>query len=332
MDYALSGRFEAPASVSKQSIMQQIGNLAVSRFSAAQAGAGALSFWYESRELVEEIYSNAVSFNITATSATGYGGQPDGSTGLFTGLQNFGLKPPGSTGQSQAIGPYGGDGTDYTSGVIAAAVAPFDTCKQTSGGGGPGGGGGNGVNQPPNLPPGTVGYLPNTAPPPGGTMGILNNNVSEDHLSAPYLAWHEVISYEIDNRIIALIPKQDGGVTVLQKTGTSQLTTIQCGYATRMGVPPVPAQPLKGPYDMIQSAYIAPAGREPIGNNPYDVFTLEWRYVIRSAINLESLGVANLNLCYGTDPRRSDDPTVTGPNVDFTGIELIEGAQGAQGS
>jgi hypothetical protein len=67
IDYVLSGRFEAPATVSKATIVDRIALLAANRFPIASGGG----LIFESRDLTEEVYANSVSFHLTAWGLAG---------------------------------------------------------------------------------------------------------------------------------------------------------------------------------------------------------------------------------------------------------------------
>jgi hypothetical protein len=272
--YSLSGRLGAPQDITKAAIIQQIANIALAKFPTSTQQAPLI---YTVREITEDIYNNWVSFNIVAQQAAGGG---TGYTPNFdVGLNTFTVNPPtNQNGNAWAIYPYGADAND-NSGVIANPPVQFDTCTNFQG-------------DDPTLPvsnTGSTGTLPSEGQ--GGSIqgegaGTYTNLLSQQHTQSPYISYNERLSWEIDNRIVAFVPKTQGAATILQQTGTPQVTIIQAGYSVQYGQQPsdvqVPPQPfavrMGAPLQIARFETEAPV---PVGDGAWNRYTQRWMYVAR---------------------------------------------------
>src|SRR5262249_22216798 len=151
--------------------------------------------------------------------------------------ESIGKPPPGSTGIAAASGPYGGDGLKSSSGVVAPSPFAYDAFGKVNAGASTRAGlntvgRGAGANRSGGV---------QSRVPPNNSAGI-----TAAHVSAPYIAWHEEISYEINNHIVAFSPKSLKANTILQQPSAPTVHVIQAGYCIRDGaltdrpLPPAP--------------------------------------------------------------------------------------------
>lgn len=265
--YAVSGRFTAPATVSKRTILLKIADLVISRI------PNDFVIW-QSRTITESIYDNTISFDISWTAAAM---ASQGTSVVDYSL--LGLQPPESDGAAQPIGAYGGDGEE-TSGVMADRIQPYDACS-----------GGNafdnsGADRSQNADDAGGAWV---YPTPGGRDGAVVTGGGQDpegttpkHQQAPYVAYHERYCWMIDNHIVSYPAKVKGKPPIVQQTANPTCILIQAGYATEWGklvdFPFAPA-PLYGP----DEAKVSVASREyrnpiPLGVGDQFEMTVSWSY------------------------------------------------------
>ena len=295
VNYALSGWFSAASSVDKSQILTAISNLALKKFPVNQKG-----FIFETRELTENIYSqNRIDFNITATSAGGVTaqGQPDFTVGINT----LTVSPPDSTGLAWPIYPDGGDASQ-SSGLLAPAPIAWDSCKPSQ------------LSQTSLSARGILATSPSGTPtPPEGPTNAQNDGTSMAHQTAPYVAYSETISYEINNQVRIFRPKVMNAQAIAQQTGNPIIYVIQAGYASRLASSAKDGPLASAPYginatgtsnSVVLDAYVSPVVAEPIGDGSNNRYTIHWRYVIALETPLDKGSLDPLTPSWPLDPRR----------------------------
>lgn len=268
--YAVSGRFTAPATVSKRTILLKIADLVISRIPEE------FVIW-QSRTITESVYENTISFDISWTAAVM---ETQGTS--VADYSKVGLRPPESDGAAQPIGAYGGDGEE-TSGVMADRIQPYEACS-----------GGNaydnsGADR--SQSAGDAGGSWSVVPDPGsrdlaadntGGSQELSAEVTPNHASAPYIAYHERLCWLIDNHIVSYPSKVKGKPPIVQQTANPTCILLQAGYATRWGTLnlfPFATPPLYGP----DEAKVSTASREyrnpiPLGVPNQFEMSVSWAY------------------------------------------------------
>lgn len=315
----LSGYFDAPYSISKQTILQQVFALVDQRFSLSDANQ---SLFMESNEITEAVYGNRIDFNFVATTAAAGIGEGtvtiDNIESLFKSVNSkMGSPPPGNSGIFHPLTPYGGDAGGQ-SGVIASL--PFfthDACNRGT------------EDVRPSIPTNTV----DTPPQGGGGSGVPGNdppingdqpNVSDAHKKAPFLAFHEEISYEIDNGWVIFTPKSTVHPPIAQQARQPVVHIIQAGYAIRLakspsdlgGTVPKPIMGTSGALfpasGKLLKASISPYTPEPIGSGSARRYTVHWRYLMQSTQN--AMQGTMPEITYPADPRQATEkrPAVSG--------------------
>lgn len=294
--YRLSGSFTAPATVSKDAIINQILQLATNRFPPAAQITRFLT-----KELSEDVYGNTVNFSFTATGPIGATGKPGDPP---TGNSTFGGKPPNS-GASQPIGAYGGDG-NTSSGVSGGTPSIYDSCN-----GNPG--------QPTYSPipsgsptPGTTG-APST--PPGTYTNPGTQYVDQAHLDAAYTVYKETISYEVNNGWKLFYPKTVGVAPLKQRISNPRLFIIQAGYAKRWGNdatqgPVVPKPIYSDNQAVLHTKSIAPSNPTPDTSSNRNEYGIEWIYKMEWTGS--SQDASSIQPTYPRDGRRDNAGNVEG--------------------
>ncbi len=298
MYMTLSGDFEAPAHVGKDAILTHIGNLVLAKFPASP-----VEVIWETRQVAESVYDNRVTFTFTGYCA----GLASQNTNW---LLSFGGQPPDSNGIAQFIGPYGGDGTVVNSGVKANSPIKYDPCRKSStspqDNGSVGSGGGAEV---PGFPLRNSDF---TSGDPG--------DVTNEHLEAPFLAYHDKISWEYDNHYVFFSPKKIGAETVVQQTAMPELTIIQAGYLVRDGgieSRPTPPRPLfgrEGKTFRLRHSFVEPSNPEPLAVAGQHRWTVAWRYVFTYQPALIGTDGPQ-DMIFPADPRTND--------IDPNGVDMI---------
>lgn len=306
--YTLSGRFEAPASVDKQVILQRISELVISRFPAVTPGVTVIP---SSRDLTEDVYGNAIDFNIVRTSALGNRNNPNPDVDLLSGIP-FGQKPPGSDGIAQEIAPYG------SANLISGAPPIYDACGSSLS---PGSGGGGGAA---NGTPGNT-QTPGNAASPGNyggdgsqyptdtTVPATNSGISAQHAANMWVAYHEECSYEIDQGIVVFDAKVSGSAPLLQRARNPRLTVIQAGYQSQMALGVADLSPVPDPILGIDGALIhssvTAASSETSGGSAWNLYTSRWCYTMvftQSPPAPDGGSESQYPIIYPNDPRLSD--------------------------
>lgn len=282
--FMLAGKFTATTGNTKAELLHQISLLAANRFPKP---GGAISYASTEKMVEEDIYENSVTFQISAEGACGdttsFGAEPANWTQPV--YATFGVQPIGSDGRAQAIGVYGGDG-NVTSGVIANTPTPFDACNPPftiSSGGSPGSPKAIGVTSPGTITSGTTPGTTGVDPEPPGTIVPINLGISTAHAQAPYISYYEEISYEIDNHISIFYPKKRGAKPIKQQTQNPSMKIVQCGYARRYGQSSKQAPDFPDPIfpeAIILRPSLTPAVPESVGNGGWNVYKINWRYVM----------------------------------------------------
>lgn len=316
VNFSLTGRFSAPSDQPKSTILTAIFNLINAKFPASLSSQA--TFVWTAREFTDDIYNNAIAFNITGFYAAGV--TATGTPNFNLGLDTFVVSPPGSNGQSTAILPYGSD--QSSSGVISPPPGVYDNCTSPA----------NqyaGTGQPYNALPllGSSNYGGSGSPPSStgpGTTG-QGSGISSSHQTNPWVAYHERFSWEIDNNIIAFCPKVKGQAPILQQTAMPSVTFIQAGYAQQMGSSPTLINPPTAPFyqgtsnAVMQNCYVSPAVPDGIGDGSVNRYTIHWRYVMRLAVTVNS--VTDIpQLAYPSDPRRPSGPA---NSIDLSGQDAL---------
>jgi len=311
VDISLSGKFSAAASIPKATILTAIFNLWAAKFPPP---GGTPTVIYTAREITDDIYNNAISFNMTAQVGMANLPQSGASPAPYysLGLSSIITSPPGSNGSAELILPYGSSGTaGGSSGAIARPPSIYDNCTSTTPGypgvnGSPGltsqgGSGGTG------NPLSTYGNYPSTA------------GISTQHQNSPWIAYHEKMSWEIDNNIVYFTPKVEGEKPIIQQTGVPKVTCIQAGYSSQMCAQASDAAPPNAPFYLcsgsnpqayMQNCFIEPSNPVIIGDGTVNRYTVHWRYVMVLNNNIEILSDIP-NLQYPNDPIRPPGATNT---------------------
>jgi hypothetical protein len=320
VDYNLSGWFESSAAHGKNEIIAAIVALMLAKFSTV--GSNVI---FTERVMREDIYGrNRIDFSISAIQPAGALAQGNDTSGTASnidfnaGLQTFGIQPPGSNGVALFINPYG-QTEGLGSGAWAFAPSLYDadpSSNVTSSGGY----NFNMSQQPPTVgPPGTFGGEPPTT---GDQSQPVIDGISDLHGTAPFIAFHEVISYEYDNHLVQLVPKLATAMPVIQQAGVPSLITIQAGYSKQVaksitdikafGNPPAFPVSLYN----VQSSYVSTPNVEPIGDGVYNIYSCEWRYVFLK----NAQPTADDTQFVPFDPRRPNaatNPTVNSQQLPF---------------
>lgn len=300
-DYRLSGDFKAPPTVSKGTILARIFDLIAVKFPV-----GDQSFFFGQCEFTESVYENQISFNVNAQAATGQA--PNGLPNFQAGLNPLTISPPGSSGQSQKIGAYGGD-DQVDSGVIGQMPRAYDACTPA----------GN-----PNATtksPGSLNYDQGGSAPPAGTKGNYADNagISQEHYNNPYVALHESYSYELDNKLAFFDPKVAGKDPIFQQTAMPSFTVIQAGYlqqlaktASDVSRPPAPTLGTNG--KVLKSSVVLGVPT-PVGNGSVNKYTVKWEYIVRYTKKLTTANLSDAELTYPRDLRRPDNNGGKGESI-----------------
>jgi hypothetical protein len=286
-DYALTGEFTAPPGTPKSEILKQIGNLALARFPTKDL------IWDE-RSMREDVYgTNTVSFNFLAHGAAVI----DNSGKGVNWLASFGKTPPGSNGTAHLPDAYGASGLKADSPVAYDINSGEDPRRTTSQQGTRSNLGDGGTERPRQG---------------GGTLTF--QTLSQEHQSAPYVAYSEIISYEVDNRIVCLPAKKYNVNPIVMQTGNPVVRVIQVGYATRHGKLSDMPRPPAFMYDKhrtrwkLESSSPEALAPEPLAVAGQYALTCRWRYVGVLAISISSDGFNRLEAPYPLDPRTSGQP------------------------
>lgn len=296
--YSLSGFMETSAAHTKNEILAVIFNLAAIKFGSVGSNVTLIP---GERMIREAIYKeNRVDFAITATSPGG--AAPNGVIDYTVGLATFGIAPPNSQGQPILINPYG-QTDELSSGLVAPQPPLYDaiTAQQAS-------------YQFPaqNQPANTVAYGNNPIQAPTGAgFTPITNGLSGDALSTPIVYFHEEISYEIDNMMVYLPPKLAGKDPIIQQTALPSLTVIQAGMIKEIAKttknlfgannPLSSDQRTSSAYTVMQY-YPAVTNSEPVGDGSFNMYTTEWRYVMKYN---KALSAQSLQGILPFDPRRN---------------------------
>lgn len=286
----LSGYFEAPPDTPKATIIAKIGNLAAAYFPLSTPG-----LVFESRELRSEIYGrNRVDFSIAATAAAG---SAVSSTPNFTiGLNELMQSPPESNGNALPVGGYGLSTT-----AIRAPVPTLDYDACT---------GSNPTT--PTTPTGSseTPVSSGGSPYPTQSPGTASNSdVSVEHQAAPWVAYHERISYEFDNGIVYFTPKETGVPPMRQQARIPTVKVIQAGYAVKFGKalddrPKAPTPMYTDtPGFTVLNASVDGSNPEPVGDGSWNRFTIHWRYIMQ-VDRAFTEGPVEMEPKFPADPRR----------------------------
>ncbi|MDB5295738.1 MAG: hypothetical protein JWO31_1721, partial [Phycisphaerales bacterium] len=290
-DCVLNGRFSAPANVTKQVILQRIGALLVSKLPS-----DSVTVIWDSLSIQDSVYGNSLQFSFAWRRAA-FAGDPEKPESIW---DKVGGTPPGYADGPQAIGPYGGDGVNSNSGVKAPPPKLYDACA---------GGSLQPTTKSQEVKTDTqAGTSVDRPPSQGGESSRgRTTGLSDSHLEAPYTAYQEVLSWEIDNHQVLFPSKSAGAAPVVQQTAAPTCVVVQAGYAVRegpLGKPPKPGAPLYpagSPTATIKNAFVSPPSFVPLAAKDQYQMNVQWRYVFLMKVklpNMEALAVQ-----YPGDPR-----------------------------
>ena len=257
----LSGWFACPIDTWKPNILTHIRNLMEQKF---PDGPGGVQF-FDTFDLTDDIYDNKISFTVS--------GQMGGALNrdVMGVVAGFGERPPDTTGSATIANPYGGHGTE-NSGVMAADAIIYDAS-------------GTQTFPSANIKPGGSPAAVEAGSKTDGSWNpvSLPDGISDEQKNSPYIAYHDVVSYEIDNGRVVLCPKSPGNPIILQ-VHAPKLTIIQAGYAVRVAKsnkywPQAPNPVYSGADAAFLQSYISPASEEII-NEAWSKWTIHWRYVM----------------------------------------------------
>jgi hypothetical protein len=318
VSYTLNGTFGAPASVSKATILQVIQDLIVGKIPGITTSPGSKGYaWVEAMDFTDHLYANRIDFSVRARLPQ------DGSVNLLetasAAIAGFAVAPPNSNGVNAIPGVYGGYGT-ITSGIIAPAHVTYDACSV-------------GEEGEQGTLSGTASTEQNTrSVTPASVATSTYEGISDCHQIAPYLHFHEQISYEFDNGLVTFQPKRHGVDPITQQARTPRLRIIQSGYMTRAaarslpGQRPTPSSPVmnSSAVDLLQS-YVSPASEEVV-DSIWSKWTVHWRYIFayKKAIS-DSNHLPVGGLYWPPNPVRVCPGTATASDYTFsTPTNLVE--------
>jgi hypothetical protein len=314
--FTLNGTLEAPRSIQKSALLTLALTMVINRFVPASGG----QLIYDQREFSEDMYANSISFSISAYCVGGSTVNTTGPTNVYSllpGVNTFGAYPPSnSSGNQWPTTPYGGD-ANLQSGIVAYTPPQFDNCISLAGN----------ANAAANASGVYIGtQVGMGGPSPSQTpVSSQNQGPSGAHLSAPWIGFHEEISYELDNGLVSFYPKMSGANPVFQQVRNPAVYVIQSGYARRYvangadsdllptAQPPIWNGSTTPQAGIVKSAFIQPATPDPVGDGSSDLYTCHWRYVIE--LNSAVLSVSNMGINYPTDVRRTNAPVTALPNL-----------------
>jgi hypothetical protein len=289
---SLSGHFQGPRSVTKADIMARILELFTNKYGANALVIGPGNPWtFRTMEFRESIYANRIDFSFSAERGAAM------TAKLLSQL--LGQLPPNRN-APHPIGPYGDAGNE-----MAPLVGTYDACIQTE------------QTETGQRVQNNGMTAPDPETPSEGMQDIdsllssSDNLASADQKQAPYIAYHERISYEFDNGIVVLQPKAIEGVgPFVQQTHLPALRVIQAGYCTRLAKDPnnspKPPQPIMSlPGAVLLQASIEPMTPVSQSDGITRSYTVFWRYIIQSLATQPSL-VDKDEIIWPTDPRLRD--------------------------
>ena len=306
---SLSGEFVGIASATKQDILTAIVALWNDRMKGVSG-----TITYGDTEIVEDVYGrNSLKFRLSAripatSQFNGNGGTIPDPTAVVQ--INLGRTPPNGTGSAQPIGPYGGDGSNFSSGIEAGDPQPVNACS--------------GSPSPPTNPPtpGTVivPSSPNPKTPQDPVPPTPEPYFSTQQLTAMYEVFHELLSWEVDNQWKVFYPKAIQSKPVTQQVGNPKLFLIQSGYATRIvdtqANVPVPNPPYLTGNSVMRTASVIAENAEAMGNGSTYRAKVSWRYVMEFVGDSTTMNSTFSQMKYPVNPILSQTPfQVNPPNV-----------------
>jgi hypothetical protein len=298
-NYTLDGRFTAPASVSKTTILQRIFDLAAAKFPINVAG-----FFFEDMSFTDDVYGNSIDFNIKArgSASSGRNGQEPNLFGALDAL----TKSPGTDGKAQKLLPYGGDG-NVNSGVIAKRPSMYDACSSP--------GTDNGETGSGTIPTGGGSSQ-------GGGSRLVSNDalyatggMSQDHDSYPIEYYSEHFSYELDNHIVVIPSKMAGKPPFFMQTSNPTLIVTQVGCCTQFAPSRDKLIDFPKPYRTdSETAFRVAQGTTdlgsptPVGSGNWFKWKMTWRYILHytGAIKQATLDQGDIDIKFPNDARVQD--------------------------
>lgn len=304
--YTLTGRFRGSRNTPKTQLMGRIAELSDARFPINEP-----DLIFEDVSVDDAIYDNELSFNIVASGVVGINraGNPD----LNSVFRRMSLSPPSSDGNAFLAGPYG---DVPSSGSRAKEVPIRDFCAGTT-----------------PLPDTNIvevggAVLREEAPiqPLDFIDTVERGGVSFEHVSTPYVAFHERIAYEYDNNIVVFEPEMEGEHPIFQQTSEPGLIITQSGYqavysTSGANVPQVP-QPRIADATLLHMS-VTPQNPEPVTAGGVALYTTHWVYVMRHNSAVLNTTELSERMKYPLDRRTSEpeDLVLFKPDeLGFTGL------------
>ena len=290
----LAGYFQAPRSTAKADILTAVVNLGTAKFGPVFTNPDGQNVYFEHAEVKETLFGkDANRIDFTFVMFIGAQMSPAGLVNCPLFQQGM----PATLGQSW-VGPYGATGAYWE----VNPTDPFDGCIK------------DGNGNPPSMSTGqttgsTTANIQQDVSPPTNATGAVVNKASTTQQNAPYISYHEKISFELDSGITALYPKIAGATPLLCQTRIPVLRAIQGGYARRVCsysqystyAKVVPAA-LVGSQGTTLHRFVEASNPEPMPDGVNCRFTVTWRYIQiftdQTAVNFDT---ANLPMPF--DPR-----------------------------
>lgn len=295
--YVLNGRFRGGPSTPKPALFAAILALVQSRFPLADP-----SLIFEEASVDDAVYDNELTFSVVASGVIGtLTNQGQIFNALFNGMLT---PPPGSTGISFLAGPYGDlPGQPH----IAPLFQRSDPCTVV----------------PYKVESSPTSIEGQTAPgveiaPSGGNDSVPQDNVSEAHLTTPFVEYHEAIGYHFDYKVSRMDRKDDGGdeaePTFTRSSRPSVIATqagyLKCYAQNAFSVPP-PAPPI-WPSGIKREAWVRPDVGQPVADGVWKLYTVHWRYVLEWKYYVGANAPGDGFVEWPTEPRLGPGGTAQG--------------------
>lgn len=237
----------------------------------------------KSNSMTTSIFGNTIDFTFVKTGA----GDLDivNTDTFFKNLKAVTDTPPGNNANDvqTPIPPYGlGEMSVGQDGRIAHKLTPNNCDNPTTTGG-----------TTPTSPPVTPPVSPGSN---SSTPATLNNGITSEHKTNPYMDYSEKISWDTDNNIKVYYPITAGVNPIVQQTRQPKTFITQTGYATRLGKQPVVPPPVLGDQKPLQTSvdFINPSRVQG-----QKLFSVTWRYIMQVQAAAFTINGSTLP----TDPR-----------------------------
>jgi hypothetical protein len=288
--FTLQGRFKAPPSTPKSAMFVYLANLISVKFPLNDP-----AFLFEEASVDDSVYGNEIAFAISGSSVAA---PPQGTFTPNYGamFQRMLIPPPDSNDQAYLPSPYG---SLPSFPHVAPLVAPYDACT--------------GEPSESSQAPSDVSISrvdsPNVMIESDYNYG--QGGVSQQHLTTPYIAYHERINYLLDYKVVRMDVKDvapgtaANGPYLVSTAGPSMIIT-QAGYyvcaARDSHQLPPPPRPID-PSGRLLEAFIQPHNPEPIQDGQWRQYTLHWRYVIDTGVYYHGNYEPENYIAFPEDPR-----------------------------